>query len=208
MSVAAGESGDHLLAGMMHGELTGVVLAGGRSTRMGRDKARLRADGVELWRRQRRVLEAAGAGPVMFALRARQRRFAPGLKVVRDTRGGIGPIAGVHAALRASGSEWLAVLAVDLPRVDAAWLRKLMRLCGPGRGAVGISREGFFEPFAAIYPRAVLTEIERVVVAEAGSRSLQPLLREWVARGLMKAVRLSASEQATLFNWNAGALPE
>lgn len=192
---------------MKRGDLTGVVIAGGRSTRMGRDKARLCVDGVALWRRQRRVLEAAGARPVLFALRARQRRFAPGLVVVRDTRSGVGPIAGVHAALRACESEWLAVLAVDLPRVDAAWLRKLARLCRPGRGAVGISREGFFEPFAAIYPRAVLSEIERAV-AEEGSHSLQPLLRALVARGTMKAVRLSARAQATLFNWNAGALPE
>jgi molybdopterin-guanine dinucleotide biosynthesis protein A len=193
---------------MKRGELTGVVLAGGRSTRMGRDKARLCVDGVALWRRQQRVLEAAEARPVVFALRARQRRFAPSLVVVRDTRSGIGPIAGVHAALRACESEWLAVLAVDLPRVDAAWLQKLARWCRPGRGAVGISRAGFFEPFAAIYPRAVLPEIERVVVAEEGRRSLQPLLREWVARGVMKAVRLSVREQATLFNWNAGTLPE
>lgn len=192
---------------MKRGELTGVVIAGGRSIRMGRDKARLRVDGVTLWQRQQRVLAAAGAQPVLFALRAGQRRFAPELTVVRDTRGGVGPIAGVHAALLACESEWLAVLAVDLPRVDATWLRKLARLCRPGRGAVGISREGFFEPFAAIYPRAVLPEVEPVVRG-SGSHSLQPLLRELVARGAMKAVRLSAREQATLFNWNAGALPE
>jgi molybdopterin-guanine dinucleotide biosynthesis protein A len=202
------KTGSRLEAGATSGELTGVVIAGGRSTRMGRDKARLRVDGVALWQRQRRVLAAAGARPVIFALRAGQRRFAPGLRAVRDTRSGVGPIAGVQAALRACESEWLAVLAVDLPRVEAAWFEKLAALCRPGRGAVGISREGFFEPFAAIYPRAALPEIERVVVAEQGSWSLQPVLREWVARGVMKAVRLSVREQATLFNWNEGALPE
>lgn len=192
---------------MKRGELTGAVIAGGRSTRMGRDKARLCVDGVALWLRQRRVLEAAGAKPVIFALRARQRRFAAGLTVVRDTRGGVGPMAGVHAALRACETEWLAVLAVDLPRVDAAWLKKLARLCRTGRGAVGISREDFFEPFAAIYPKAALPWFEKHV-ANGGSHSLQLLLRELVKRDLMKAVRLTAREQATLFNWNAGALPE
>lgn len=204
MSVAAGTAATTSGAA----KLTGVVIAGGRSTRMGRDKARLRVGGVALWQRQQTMLEAAGARPVVFALRAGQRRFAAGLAVVRDTRSGVGPIAGVHAALRACETEWLAVLAVDLPRVEAAWLRKLARLCGVGRGAVGISRDGFFEPFAAIYPRSMLPEIERVMDAEQGSRSLQPLLRELVARGVMKAVRLSGREQATLFNWNAGALPE
>ncbi|MBI2511793.1 MAG: molybdenum cofactor guanylyltransferase [Opitutae bacterium] len=191
----------------MKRQLTGVVIAGGRSTRMGRDKARLCVDGVELWRRQQRVLTAAGARPVIFALRAGQRSFAPGLTVVRDTREGVGPIAGVHAALRACETEWLAVLAVDLPRVDAAWFEKLAGLCRPGRGAVGVSREGFFEPFAAIYPLAALLSFEEHV-ANGGSHSLQPLLRELVDEGLMKAVKLTAREQATLFNWNAGALPE
>lgn len=194
-------------AGMKRSELTGVVLAGGRSTRMGRDKARLRIDGEPLWRRQQRVLKAAGVGGVGFALRAGQRRFSPGLMVVRDTRVGIGPIAGVHAALAACETEWLAVLAVDLPRVDAAWFEKLAALCRPGRGAVGVSRQGFFEPFAAIYPRVALIEIEEIV-SGSGSHSLQPLLRELVKRGAMKAVRLTAREQATLFNWNEGALPE
>lgn len=206
--VAAGDSGDHLRRlPLMRRALTGVVIAGGRSMRMGRDKARLRIDGVELWRRQQRVLAAAGARPVIFALRAGQRAFVPGLDVVRDTRGGVGPIAGVHAALRACETEWLAVLAVDLPRVDAAWIAKLAALCRLGRGAVGISREGFFEPFAAIYPRVALLAFEEHV-ASGGSHSLQPLLRELVKRGVMKAVRLTAREQATLFNWNAGALPE
>ncbi len=209
VTVVAGDSGDHLqLSKRTRCELTGVVIAGGRSKRMGRDKARLCVDGVALWRRQQRVLAAAGARPMLFALRGGQRRFASGLRVVRDTRSGVGPIAGVHAALRACESEWLAVLAVDLPRVEAAWFEKLGALCRPGRGAVGISRDGFFEPFAAIYPRTALPEIERVVVAEQGSRSLQPVLRELVARGVMKVVRLSAREQAALFNWNAGALPE
>jgi molybdopterin-guanine dinucleotide biosynthesis protein A len=192
---------------MNYRQITGLVIAGGRSTRMGSDKARLCVDGEPLWRRQQRVLKAAGARPVIFALRAGQRRFAAGLIVVRDTHSGIGPIAGVHAALRACETEWLAVLAVDLPRVDAAWFAKLAAWCRPGRGAVGISRDGFFEPFAAIYPRAALLEFEDYVVS-GGSHSLQPLLRELVKRGTMKAVQLSAREQATLFNWNAGALPE
>lgn len=188
-------------------ELSGVVLAGGRSVRMGRDKARLRVEGVPLWKRQQRVLAAAGAEPVKFALRAGQRRFAAGLSIVRDSCADVGPIAGVHAALRACETERLAVLAVDLPKIDAAWFGRLAKLCRGGRGAVGISADGFFEPFAAIYPRAIFPEVDRVLGAK-GSHSLQPLLRELVQRGVMKTVKLSPRDQAALFNWNEGALPE
>lgn len=191
---------------MKRGQLSGVVLAGGRSTRMGRDKARLRVDGVALWQRQARVLAAAGAAQVFFALRARQRRFAPANDVVRDTRPGIGPIAGLHAALAACETEWLAVLAVDLPCVEARWLRKLARETRAGVGAVGVTREGFFEPFAAIYPRAALPEIARVVRG-AGGYSLQPVLRGLVKRGMMRAVPLTAADAAELANWNDGPQP-
>lgn len=191
---------------MKRGRLSGVVLAGGRSMRMGRDKARLRVDGIPLWQRQAHVLAAAGAAHVFFALRAGQRRFASWCDVVRDTRPGIGPIAGLHAALAAGETEWLAVLAVDLPRVEARWLRKLARATRAGVGAVGVTREGFFEPLAAIYPRAALPALARVVGGEGGF-SLQPVLRALVKRGVMRAVRLTRADEAQLVNWNAGAQP-
>lgn len=185
--------------------LTGVVLAGGRSMRMRRDKARLRVGGLFLWERQWHVLAAAGAARVMVALRSGQRRFAPWLDVVRDTRPGIGPIAGVHAALAACGTPWLAVAAVDLPCVEAEWFRKLARLCRAGRGAVGVNHEGFFEPFAAIYPREARPEIERAMAA--GRFSMQPVLRALVRAGVMRAVRLSRADAVQLTNWNEGPRP-
>jgi len=186
--------------------LSGVVLAGGYSTRMGRDKARLSVAGEPLWRRQRRVLADVGAGRVVFALRAGQRRFSPGLEVVRDTWSGIGPMAGLHAALADCRTEWLAAVAVDLPRVEAAWFRRLARECGPGRGAVGVNADGFFEPFAAIYPRAVQVELARA--AQSGRHSLQPVLRALVRAGRMRAVRISARAANGLLNWNSGPLTE
>jgi molybdopterin-guanine dinucleotide biosynthesis protein A len=190
---------------MKRGELSGVVLAGGRSTRMGRDKARLRVGGRFLWERQARVLAAAGAAHTMVALRAGQRRFSPALDVVRDTRAGLGPIAGVHAALAACETPWLAVLAVDLPCVEAAWFKRLARECRAGGGAVGVNRAGFFEPFAAIYPREILDDVERAM--EAGQYSLQPVLRDWVRRRKMRAVRLTRGDAAQLTNWNEGPQP-
>lgn len=190
---------------MKPGQLGGVVLAGGYSTRMGRDKARLRVSGEPLWQRQGRVLATAGAAPVRFALRARQRKFTARLEVVRDTRPDIGPIAGLHAALAAAETPWLAVAAVDLPRVEATWFARLAKACRVGCGAVGVNHAGFFEPFAAIYPVEARGELECAM--SAAVYSLQPVLRALVRQGKMRAVRLIAAEAAQLANWNEGPRP-
>lgn len=182
--------------------LAGAVLVGGRSRRMGRDKARLRVGATALWRRQLRVLESAGADPVVLALRPRQRSFAAGVPEVRDAAADTGPLGGLQAALAASGAPWLAVLAVDMPRVDAAWFRRLRRRCRPGVGAV-VLEPGGFQPLAAIYPRCALGAVEARLRGRA--LALQGLVAELVRRGRMAVVRLPPGERWRGANWNTPA---
>lgn len=184
---------------------SGAVLAGGRSRRMGRDKATLRIGGTPLWRRQVGVLRAAGAAP-LFLVRARgQRALATGrrTRLLRDAVADAGPLAGLHAALSASDAAHLAVLAVDLPAMDAAWFTALARRCAPGVGAVARTARGY-EPLAAIYPRAALPLITRRLAA--GELALQDLLRTLVRGRLMRVRRVRAAD-ARLANWNTPADP-
>jgi molybdopterin-guanine dinucleotide biosynthesis protein A len=181
------------------GGLSGAVLVGGRSSRMGRDKARLRVGGRELWRRQVRVLRESGAGPVVLALRPRQRSFGNRDGEVRDPAADLGPLGGLVAALEACRTHWVAILAVDLPRVTPAWFRRLRRSCGPGRGAVVRGPRGF-EPLAAIYPREALACCASRL---KGRRlSLQATLGDLAGKGLMKVVPLRAGDKRLLENWN------
>src|SRR5689334_7699439 len=71
---------------MKPGELTGAVMAGGQSRRMGQDKALLILDGEPLWHRQARVLRAAGAGTVGVVRQREQAPLAlpPGLHLWHD----------------------------------------------------------------------------------------------------------------------------
>jgi molybdopterin-guanine dinucleotide biosynthesis protein A len=179
--------------------LSGVVLAGGRSTRMGSDKARLVVAGTPLWRRQMRVLEAIGAQPVSLGLRARQRGPSGKLKVIRDTAAHAGPLGGLHAALESSSTRWLAVLAVDMPHVDPAWFARLLKKCRPGNGAVVAEAAGF-QPLAAIYPREAAAIARRRL--RDGDLPLQGLVKELLRRRLMVAVRLPARERWRSANWN------
>ncbi len=212
-----------------------VLLAAGRSTRMGRDKALLAgardvasngADGaaragelVPLWQRQREVLARAGAAEILLSARAEQAWAANALAagkfaaIVRDASPDCGPLAGIVAALRRAAHPHLAVLAIDLPRMQAAWLTALLAECALGVGGVGRRRgdanagEGasgggdFFEPLAAIYPREFLPLAEAALAR--GEFSLQRVLATAVARGVMRVREIGAVEAAAFDNWNA-----
>ena len=175
----------------------GAVLAGGKSSRMGRNKALLRIDGEPLWQRQMRVLKAAGARPVFLVQAPRQHALTRG--VLRDTMGGAGPLAGLHAALAQCGHGHIAVLAVDLPFIDQAWFARLAKLCATGVGGVTRTRKGY-EPLAAIYPR------EALVIAAAhlakGTFAMQKLVTTLVRSRRMRVLNLNSAETRLLANWN------
>src|SRR5262245_33344588 len=97
------------------------ILAGGRSLRMGREKARLRLGGQGLLARIRRQAESSG-----WRVRVIRRDLVPGL----------GPLGGVHTALTSSEVEAELFLACDMPFVSVDLLRGLVRALGPRRLAV------------------------------------------------------------------------
>jgi molybdopterin-guanine dinucleotide biosynthesis protein A len=179
-----------------------VLLAAGRSTRMGRDKALLDVDGQPLWERQRDVLVATGAAEIFLSARPEQ-PWVKGLKgftaAVHDAFSRGGPLVGIAAGLERSTMPWLAVLAIDLPRMTPQWFAGLSQDCGPGVGAVG-RRDNFFEPLAAIYPREILPLAWEALVH--GHYALQPLLARAVADGLMRVHEITPAEAPWFENWN------
>ncbi len=134
--------------------LYGLLLAGGRSTRMGRDKAALAYDGRPQLERamallQRHVVRAFVSVRAEQAAEPLRARYAQ----IADSHEGIGPVAGLLAAQqRHPDVAWL-VLACDLPLLDAATLAQLVRARAPGRTATAYrsSHDGLPEPLCAIY---------------------------------------------------------
>lgn len=132
-----------------------VILAGGKSTRMGRDKAWLEFDGRTLLARQIQLARGAGASGVFVSGRAGKDYSGFGCPALVDRLIDIGPLAGVERALSACSAPLLLALAVDMPRMTPAPLQKLLSLCAQDRGAVPrVNNE--IEPLAAFYPRAAL----------------------------------------------------
>ena len=174
-----------------------VLLAGGQSRRMGRDKARLSlADGRLLWQRQLAVLEALGPAELFISGSARE-GFPAMVPRLEDAQAGLGPLGGIAAALRAMRSPRLVVLAVDLPGMSADFLRGLLV---ERRGVVPQNGDGFFEPLAAVYPQTALADAEGQLRGE--DRSLQTFARRLLESGQVDARPVKPTEAHLFINWN------
>ncbi|MGH8164761.1 MAG: molybdenum cofactor guanylyltransferase [Rhodanobacteraceae bacterium] len=174
-----------------------VLLAGGKSTRMGRDKALLEIDGEPLWRRQLATLRRLAPEQLMISGPARD-----GAEAVADEIENAGPLAGITAALHKCTAPLLVVLAVDLSRMTADFLQSLLTFCRDGKGVVPRGSE-FFEPLAAIYP------LRCVALAEAalsrGDFAMQDFVRAAVNQKLLVPRPISAPEIALFANLNTPA---
>ena len=137
--------------------LAGLVLAGGRSTRMQRDKAALEVGGETQLARAVRLLRAQ-LGSVWVSVRPDQVTDPQRARYpqIVDALEGIGPAAGILAAqARLPGHAWL-VVAVDLPLLDAAALAQLVAARDPTRLATAYlsASDGLPEPLCAIWEPA------------------------------------------------------
>ena len=140
-------------------QFAGVVLAGGRSTRMGADKAFLEWRGQRLIDRQLDLLCSLAPTEVLVSGRAGVDYAATGARVVCDAVPEQGPLGGLAAALQATTAPHVVLLAVDLPAMTRDFLRGLLTQCRPGVGVVAHTRDGW-EPLAAVYPREILPLVD------------------------------------------------
>jgi molybdopterin-guanine dinucleotide biosynthesis protein A len=176
-----------------------AVFAGGASTRMGTDKAFLRFGDELLIERQLRCLREAGAAEVLISGRAGVDYSRFDINIVHDETSDAGPLAGLAAILKAATFIKTLILAVDMPAVTAAMLRKIAFLCDDDTGCVPFDDRGF-QPLAAAYSKQLLPLAEELLAARR--YSMRGLVTEAVARGLVRAFPLEPEEQPNFINCN------
>lgn len=158
--------------------LRGLVLAGGRSSRYGADKAALRVDGQDLLARTTALLASCGLA-VHVAVRAGQQQDPLRQRhlLLADEPGWSGPAAGLVAAWRHDpGAAWLAV-ACDMPLLHRGLIEALLLArdasC-PATATAYAGADGRPEPLCAIYEPATLARL----AAGPASASLRRLLEQ------------------------------
>jgi len=173
--------------------VAGVVLAGGRASRMGgRDKAFAAVEGEPIAVRAVRIFRSLFAQVLVST--NRPERFA-GLDVqtVADQFPGCGPLAGIHAALLASRYPHVFVAACDMPGLDPDVIRFLLGRVA-NADAVVPCWDGDVEPLHAVYAVGALREIEAHL--RAGQNAVRDVLRrlrvDYVSEAEMRAVRGAA----------------
>jgi molybdopterin-guanine dinucleotide biosynthesis protein A len=163
--------------------VTGALLAGGASRRMGRDKRLIEIDGEPMARRAARALAAGSAELLVVA--APGRDLPPGIidglgaRIVQDRRADAGPLAGLEAALDAAHHELVVVAAADMPWIRPALVRGLVVALADASlevdGVAVATRRGL-EPLLACYRRSLLSTVTRLL--DGGERRVTVLLDE------------------------------
>lgn len=178
-----------------------VLLAGGESRRMGRDKATLLIDGMPLWQRQLAILRQVS--PVMFVSARERPAWLPAeAQFIADMPPARGPLGGLAATLAAMPCTHLLALAVDMPAMIAAHLAKLWRAALPGSGVLPWLSD-HAEPLPAIYP----VEARSIAAAqiESGDVSLQTFTHALLANGRMTKLTIPAQDAKLYANLNSPA---
>lgn len=178
-----------------------VILAGGKSSRMGRDKALLDVGGRILLSRQIALSREVGASEVFISGRADADYSMFGCRVVQDQFHEAGPLAGIEAAFEVTNSELLLVLAVDMPAINSMLIRRFVDGCTAECGVIPRTKDGV-EPLAAIYPKAACGRL-RSELQTGRAPGVRWFAQECVETGLAKFLDMSEQESGCLISVNS-----
>jgi len=179
-------------------DVAGYVLAGGRSSRMGKDKALLQLGGTTLVQHAVRKLKHVADPVSILGSRSELEAFAP---LVPDLTENCGPLGGIEAALDNARSPWVLVMPVDMPFVPAAliasWARKVV-----GQSA---ARVAMFCADNVVHPALCLVhaDVAPYVTRAIKQRrfKLYPALEE-AARETSREQNVNLDEVLLVRDWN------
>lgn len=171
--------------------LTAVLLTGGESRRMGREKATIVFQGQPLWQRQIKVLRELDPKKVVISARVECSWRPAKTELLLDEPPSRGPISGLTKALERMRTSHLAVLAIDMPFITGAHLQFLWSQATSEFGVVPMIGERA-EPLAAIYPKEAHNDFADAM--QGSDSSLQPLIRRLACAGKIRLVEVTKAE--------------
>ncbi len=174
--------------------IAGVILSGGKNSRMGANKAFLTVEGERLIDRAVGILLEV-CDEILVATNEPLEYLDLGVTVVTDIFKGMGPLAGIHSGLFHARAPRVFVCACDMPYLNAAFIRHMVSLA-EGCDIVVPVRGGRPEPLHAVYDRKCLPVIRRLLERD-----------ERKVTGFYKGFRVRNVEEAETESFFAGRDP-
>jgi molybdopterin-guanine dinucleotide biosynthesis protein A len=173
-------------------KISGVLLAGGESRRMGKDKATLLFRGQPLWQIQLALLRSLDLEELFISARTDPLWRPPDMQFVADEPPSRGPLSGLAISLAGMRGTHLLALAIDMPFMSEIFLRSLCNQIEPGGGVLPMIGNRA-EPLTAIYPADAHADL---VEALSGTEfSLQGLTKKLVKADKLRALNIAKEEE-------------
>jgi molybdopterin-guanine dinucleotide biosynthesis protein A len=150
-------------ASLIH-DVTGVLLAGGKSRRMGQDKRFLAVGDETLFARSLAVLRSVFQR-VLIVIAQDGPPLEYDAPVLRDLIADCGSLGGLYTGLKEASTDWVFVVACDMPFLDPATVRHFIDLKGQGDVVIARLSQGL-QPMHALYHRRCLPTMERLIQAK------------------------------------------
>ncbi len=148
-----------------------IILAGGKSSRMGRDKSLLSANNLPLIGKIVSQLESVFPEIIIGANEPEKYRFL-NLPVIPDLEEGKGPLMGIYSTLLSSNHEVNFVVACDIPDLDMKYVQELIRQAKNHQIVIPTWKDGKHEPLFAVYKKSILGDIKNLLDADQRKISL------------------------------------
>lgn len=173
-------------------KLTGVLLAGGKSSRMGVNKALLLIEGKKNIERLRDKVQPLTTELLLVTNDQETYSFLE-LPMVEDKKSGQGPLAGIEAGLSESKNSWILIVACDLPYFDKRVVDVLVKKATsvPDAQAIIPYINGREQPLFALYHQSALGVVEKSLNDE--KRRIRDLLRHLYVEAVTKEDFLDAT---------------
>ncbi len=185
-----------------HPRIAALILAGGKSSRMGSDKALVDYQGKPMLLSVYQV--AAACTEQVYILTPWSDRYQsilpPDCQYLVESQPGKGPVNGLYQGLEQISADWILLLACDLPLLDVeilqSWINKLPQIPASTLALVP-QRSQIWEPMCGFYRKEVKTELD--IFLKMGKRSFQELLS-----GIdVEALNVDEKTSLMLFNCNS-----
>lgn len=184
---------------MSNRDITGIILSGGQSSRMGTDKAFIRLGNKTLIEHTCELIREY-CREILISTNKRNKYLLPEHRIIADEIKGLGPIGGIYTCLKYSGTKDNLVVAVDIPFINSGLIQYLLSFTGEAELVIPCIRGASMEPLCAVYSKSVVKYLEAMIAEK--DLKVQHLMNHCNTKVVQISKELDFYDDRLFFNVN------